>query len=89
MANPVEVAVIAGEWTKVTTAIFLGTIRVLKRGARPMLHTYRHTGDAAPTLRTEGATMSPAQTDYWVLSFWPIDVYIWIDGADGNVRIDR
>jgi hypothetical protein len=54
-----------------------------------MLQTYRITGAAAPTVRTEGAVMSQVQRDFDIESTSPIDVYLWIDGVDGNVRIDR
>jgi len=88
MANPVQVTLTKNSWTSVATNVTQGMIRLLKRGTKSVLHTYRMTGGVAPTLRSEGAAIAPHVNDFEISSAAPIDVYLWIDDEDGTARRD-
>ena len=88
MANPdYPVICIAGEWTKVATAVTLGTVWI-KDNQATYQQTYRVTGEDAPDEDpSEGVsvTLPGAPIGHPV----PIDVYIWASGHDGAVRVDH
>lgn len=89
MANPVyPVNVVKDGWRKVATSVVTGTIYKMKTDTT-YLQTYRLTGEAAPTLRTEGVRLFQEFPDMERISSpAPIDVYVWCDNEDGILRVD-
>ena len=85
MPNPVIVPCPKKAWTKIATDVVAGNIHLIDTRAT-YLQTYRETGDAAPTLVTEGVAISPPGVPISAVS--GIDVYIWCERAAGSVRVD-
>ena len=86
MANPLEVTCLAGQWTKVATNVTSGSISKKVVSSSRFLQTYKMTGQAAPTLISDGVAFDdPSET---ILASSAIDVYIWVVGKDGVVRVD-
>lgn len=88
MSDPAIVAVPAGAWLKVATAVVAGFVHIVKRDVM-YLQTYRDTGGAAPagTPGNEGANMLDPGAPISALA--PIDVYIYVVGSvAGRVRVD-
>lgn len=83
MADPSTTACTKNSWTKVATAVTAGQIEItLNR--QPYRFAWVETGAAAPTALSEGS----------LLMNWakigcsrPIDVYIWPEKEDGEVRL--
>ena len=89
MSNPVFVDCPADTWTKVSTAVRSGQVWRSKRKPQ-YLHTYRETGDSAPTERSEGMPVFPLD-DIDVIDIEDsnlIDVYLYAIEFDGRVRVD-
>jgi hypothetical protein len=86
MAQPTIVACPADEWTGVLSSVRVGQIWIRDTKPSVYLHTYRPKGDPAPTTRTEGAPFTGGVMS--VSALRDIDVYIYPDGADGEVRVD-
>jgi len=89
MANlPVMVSCPADTWTKVATNVTAGYI--LKKLTTPnvYLQTWRATGVAAPTDKSEGIPIFIEDGDNKIESSFAIDVYIYPVGAAGKVRRD-
>ena len=87
MSNPVFIACPADQWTKIATGVTAGMIH--KINVEPhMLQTYRDTGDAAPTIRSDGVPVFTKEYHEEIKSGQAIDVYLWSDGLAGNVRVD-
>lgn len=84
MANPVLVDCHEGQWTLVATNQTAGIIHVLKDEAK-YLHTYRVTGDTAPTTIEEGVRFD---TQLNISDSAGIDIYVWCQIQDGKVRVD-
>lgn len=89
MADPVLIDIPADTWTLVATGVTSGMVH--KKGAMQStyLQTYRSTGSPAPTLISEGVEMFlyneiSEEIDASVL----IDVYIFVVGSAGRVRVD-
>lgn len=89
MANPVFVDCPANTWTLVATAVFSGQLWRARTSVN-YLHTYRETGDPAPTESSEGMKIfQDGEPDFEPISSSnSIDVYIYAIGSDGRVRID-
>lgn len=85
MADPVIIACPVGEWTPVAINKTTGVVHILKTDVDNYLQTYRDTGEAAPTLISEGV---PFDTPLVISASAPIDVYIWCMGEAGSVRVD-
>lgn len=88
MANPSIVAVPAGAWLKVATAVVSGFVHILKKDVM-YLSTYRETGDAGPAVAdaTLGADMLTPGSPISALA--PIDVYVYVVGSKaGRVKVD-
>jgi hypothetical protein len=84
MANPVVTVPVAQDaWTKVATAVLGGTICPTSDAPKKYLFTYRLTGQTAPTLRAEGATIEGASQAF--PSGVEVDLYCWCVGAPGAV----
>lgn len=90
MPAPSVVTTPVGEWTLVVSNVTSATIHVLKRNASVTgyAQTYRPTGDAAPTLITEGVGFKDA---FYAGAPVAIDLYVWAHGTageSGQVRVD-
>lgn len=84
-ADPVRVPVTEGGWRIVATNVTNVSISVLE--TRPTYAwTYRLTGGAAPTDATEGVPMGSITKIFCAVS--AVDIYIWCNGQDGEVRRD-
>ena len=88
MANPSVVVITKGQWVPVAINVFSGTINRLNTKPDIYLQTYRLTGEAAPTLETEGAILFEEFSAEPIESPDGIDVYVWAKGFDGKVRAD-
>ncbi len=89
MSNPVFVDCLANQWTKITTAVVTG--QIWRIGRKPQyLHTYRETGDSAPTERSDGVLAFPLEDidSEDISSSSPIDIYLYAIEFDGRVRVD-
>lgn len=87
MANPVEVALTKGVITKVATDVVTGQIhRVLPRAN--YASTYRLTGEAAPTDKTEFVKVFENSASEDIASTAAIDIYMFCIKKDGKVRVD-
>jgi len=87
MANPTVIDCPADTWTKVATAITIGGVWIIDTGPSVYRHTYRMTGDPAPTDNEDakdfgGREYLPIEDDD------PIDVYISPSRKAGRVRVD-
>lgn len=87
MANPVFVTCPADEWKKVATNVQTGFVHRFS-GANGYLQAYRDTGDAPPTLESQGVVVFELSGTESILATAGIDVYIWAQGAAGKVRVD-
>ena len=87
MADPVEVACTKDSWTKVATNKQTGFVHQVSGAPNGYLITYRDTGNAAPTLETEGVVAFENSITEPVTALAGIDVYIWPHRADGVVSV--
>jgi hypothetical protein len=88
MATPVIETVTKDQWTKVATNVETGFIHKMSHAPNVYLQTYRDTGDAPPTLRTEGVVAFEDSLTEPIIAVAGIDVYLWVDKVDGQVRVD-
>jgi len=86
MANPAIVACTKDTWVKVATNVTAGQVHKLSSAPSQYSHTYRATGEAAPTTRAEAVVMSAVSLP--ISAAAAIDVYIYAHGAAGSVRVD-
>lgn len=86
MANPVITACPVNVWTKVATNVTSGQIHIKDTRPGVYLHTYRTSGEAAPTLQTEGVAIPGPSIPIQATA--GIDIYIWPTGVAGSVRVD-
>lgn len=87
MANPQFISLPAGLWLPVAINVTAGQIHKVLSGPT-YLQTYRMTGQAAPTLKSDGVIWDALQNHLEISASAEIDVYIWCDGAAGRVRVD-
>lgn len=87
MPAPAFITTTADTWEPVALNVIDGQVHRITSG-RTYLQTYRPQGEAAPTLRTEGIPAFLGGAPERILSNEPIDVYIWTDDNDGEVRVD-
>ena len=85
MANPILVDCPAGQWTLVATNVVTGFIYTKQARSTIYMHTYRLTGEAAPTNRDEGVQFISVAP---IVATQGIDVYIWAENDNGRVRVD-
>ena len=86
MANPVVLSLTPNQWTKVATNVTTGQIW-LKDTSQKWWHTYRDTGDPAPTDRSDA--MNFVGKIMAISAASGIDVYLYPQGDDdGEVRVD-
>lgn len=88
MATPVFVPCTKNAWTKVATNVQTGFVHKVSHAPNTYLQTYRDTGDAAPTLRTDGVELFAESVTEDIFAIAGIDVYVWADGDAGKVRVD-
>lgn len=90
MADPVFVDVPEGQWTPVAQNVVTGLLWKQPNKNSRLLQTYRETGGAAPTLRTEGVQVfTEGETVPEVISSSvPIDVYLWSIDDASRIRAD-
>jgi hypothetical protein len=89
MANPLIVDCPKEVWTKVATDVVTGQVHKKSEEPELYLHTYRLTGEAAPTIRTEGVEIFIYENlSENISALAGIDVYVMPIGEDGKVRVD-
>jgi hypothetical protein len=86
MANPAVTACTKDAWTKVATNVTAGQVHILSNAPNQYSHTYRLTGEAAPTTIAEAVVMSEVSLP--ISAAAAIDVYVYAHGAAGSVRVD-
>lgn len=86
MANPVLVACPVNQWTKVATDVVTG--QIWKKLKTRYQCTYRMTGDSAPTNLTDAEPIFIGTVVEEISASAGIDVYIYAQGNDGQVRVD-
>jgi len=87
--NPEVITCNKGVWNLVATGVTAGVIHKLDNAPGKYLQTFRLTGEAAPTLKSEGALLFGYQEKLEVIrNDSPIDVYVWPINAAGRVRVD-
>lgn len=74
-------------WTKVATNVTAGMIYV-KNSGPIYLQSWRETGEAAPTLESEGVGMDETEAGNEIKIDRAIDVYVMCLNAAGSVRVD-
>ena len=87
MSNPIFIDCPEGAWTKIATAVITGFVH-RKNHIPKYLQTYKQTGEAAPTLLSDGVGLFLEFNTEEITDSNPIDVYIWCTGAAGRVRVD-
>ena len=86
MASPAIVTLPSDTWIKVATAVTTGQVHKLTQRPTQVLHTYRATGEAAPSDLSEGIPMSKKSIP--IRSLDPIDIYLYAQGEEMKVRVD-
>ena len=76
MANPVFVTCTKGVWTKVATNVITGFVHKNTTIQSQYLQTYKLTGQAAPTLISEGVRAFENSLKEAISATVAIDVYI-------------
>jgi hypothetical protein len=88
-SNPSPVACTADAWTKVVNNKTNATIHKYSTAPNPYYHTYRVTGDPAPSGAPATADAIEWKGDAIVVNFdTAVDVYLYANGAAGSVRVD-
>jgi hypothetical protein len=82
MANPSDVACTADTWTAVATNVTTGDVKVLTTKPQYRI-TFRDAGDPAPTAKGDGRELND---NIEVRSSVAIDVYVWAENVNGEVR---
>jgi len=85
MSNPLLVDCPSNTWTKVATNVTVGSIKIMSDTPNVYFHTYRETGDAAPTNVNIGKAFEDSAD---ISHSQGIDVYIMAQNKDGRVRVD-
>jgi len=88
MPNPSIVNCQQDTWTLIASDQIFGYIYPVNKRPDKFLYTYRLTGEAAPTLKTEGITIFQTEEKKMVIAFAAIDIYVMAIGNDGSVRYD-
>ena len=91
MPNPNQVTCLVDAWTKVATNVITDNGSLWKMNSVPSLYlyTYRLTGQAAPTLKTEGVPIfQGCNKNHESISASGIDLYIFPVNEAGQVRVD-
>lgn len=88
MANPVFVTCPVDNWKKVATNVMSGTLHKVDTSPYGYLQTYRLTGAASPTTKTEGVPAFEKSRKEPIASDVYIDVYLYSLVDEGRVRVD-
>lgn len=88
MPNPVFVNCPKNVWTKVATNVNAGFIHKVYLIPYSYLQTYRLTGEAAPTLKSDGVMAFEHSITEEISATAGIDVYLYPITAGGRVRVD-
>lgn len=96
MANPnYPIACTQGQWTIIATAVKKGQVWRKDKDEDDdsiviYYHTYRLTGETAPTAINEGVLMfAEESSEFEIISAHElIDIYVWCKNGDGTVRVD-
>ena len=91
MADPVVTSITAVDtWQKVATNVTAGQVHIMNPNVQLYYHTYRDTGESAPTDTAEGVVF--VGNSMTIESSAGIDVYIYTTSAGsattGSVRVD-
>lgn len=93
MANPVFVDCTKNSWELVAEDVKQGVINIV-RDDIAYLQTYKLTGEAAPTAKSDGVRVYDPENanlkDYQIIisATANIDVYLWAENHDGRIRAD-
>lgn len=85
---PSLIACPEGTWVKVATGAVIGAIHQFSNAPGRYVQTYVLTGEAAPTVNTNGVLLFGDDTYENISATDPIDVYVMAIGADGKIRAD-
>lgn len=85
--NPALITCTKDTWVKVATGVVIGAVHRFLTGPE-YIQTYKLTGEAAPTLNTDGVALFKDSTQENISATDPIDVYVMAIGEDGKVRVD-
>lgn len=88
MANPTFIDCLEEVWIKVATNVTTGLIHKVDLSPYGYLQTYRDTGGAAPTLKSEGVPAFEKSRTEEISSVNNIDVYLYSLKDRGRVRVD-
>jgi len=88
MPNPVFANCPKDVWTKVATNVATGIIHQVDLTPYEYLQTYRLTGEAAPTLKTDGVPAFENNRREVIFATVNIDVYLFSITDAGKVRVD-
>jgi hypothetical protein len=89
MPNPVTIPCPENIWTLVEDDQVFGFLYKKKNNPNRYLYTYRLTGEAAPTDRSEGAAIfEDGKNCKFIIAGLGIDIYVMAVGGDGEVRYD-
>ncbi len=87
MSNPVFIDCPAGAWTPIAIAVVTGFVH-RKDHSPTYLQTFKQTGEAAPTLLSDGVGLFLESNVEEISSNSLVDVYVWCVGAAGRIRAD-
>ena len=89
MANPVIVTCEVDAWKKVATNVTAGQIHKMISKPNVYLHTYRMTGGDEPDDKSEGVPIfTNGLISEEIAASSAIDVYIYCQNNEGQVRVD-
>jgi hypothetical protein len=84
---PAMVTCTKDTWVKVAESVTAATIDMINGSPTAYLSTWRSTGEAAPTLASEGVSMFGESFQAVVQAGAAIDVYVMALGSAGQVRV--
>ena len=88
MPNPVIIACPQDAWKLIASNQIFGYLFEMNKKPDKYLYTYRLTGEAAPTLKTEGVPIFQTEEKKLIISMLAVDIYIMAIGNDGSIRYD-
>ena len=86
VSDPAVIACTKDAWTKVAADVTSGMIHILSGAPNQYSHTYRVTGNAAPSDLADAITLQYVSTS--ISAPGAIDVYVYAHGVAGSVRVD-
>jgi hypothetical protein len=88
MANPTFVTCKKNVWKRVAQNVTAGQIWKADKEPNLYIHTYRTTGQPAPTDRLEGMPIFQGRINEQISAAAGIDVYVMATESNGKVRVD-